>query len=94
MRLTTSFADGGWREPAVDNPIMGPRLCRLRLPLDNHDSDLLLVGDSFERGGHYVQLEVPRAESDGWTYPDWMEAYARLAREWRSRFFKRVDDRG
>ena len=62
--------------------VTDPRLKRLRLALDRHDSDLLLVGDRFQDGGRYVQLEVPRGESQGWNWLDWNEAYDRLAREW------------
>lgn len=58
-------------------------LRRLRLPLDNHASDLLLVGDHFEEGGRYVQMEVPRGESGGWSWLDWDERYDLLAEEWR-----------
>ena len=63
---------------------MTPSLCRLRLPLDNHDSVLLLVGDRFEEGGRYVQAEF--MSTDGWTWLDWDDAYGRLAKEWRTRF--------
>lgn len=62
------------------------QLRRLRLPLDNHGSDLLLVGDTFEQGGRYVQLEVWRGASEGWSWLDWDETYDRLAGEWRHRF--------
>lgn len=64
-------------------PTEEPRLRRLRLPLDNHASDLLLVGDRFEEGGRYVQMEVPRGESEGWSWLDWDERYDLLAEEWR-----------
>lgn len=61
-------------------------LSRVRLPLDAHRSDLLLIGDSFEEGGRYVQFEVPRAESERWTWLEWDDVYDRLAGEWRQRF--------
>jgi hypothetical protein len=64
----------------------GTMLTRLRLALDSHNSDLLLVGDRFAEGGRYVQLEVPRAESEQWSWLDWDDAYDRLAAEWRGRF--------
>lgn len=86
MRLTTSFADGGWRELAVSNPIMGTRLLRLKLPLDAHESDLILVGDRFEEGGHYTAEEIPRAQSEGWSWLDWDEAYDRLEDAWRNAY--------
>jgi hypothetical protein len=59
---------------------------RLRLPLDAHDSDLLLVGDRFEEGGLYLQMEIHRSVSATWTWLDWDEAYDRLARKWHARF--------
>ncbi len=65
---------------------MTTTLLRLRLPLDNHDSVLLLVGDRFEEGGRYVQMEVSRLESVQWTWLDWDDAYDRLAKRWRARF--------
>lgn len=61
-------------------------LRRMRLPLDRHGSDLLVVGDSFEESGRYVQVEIPRATSAAWMWLDWDDAYDRLAREWRHRF--------
>jgi hypothetical protein len=61
-------------------------LRRLRLALDAHDSDLLLVGDRFEEGGRYVQAEISRSTSAAWTWVEWDLAYDRLARDWRSRF--------
>jgi hypothetical protein len=62
------------------------KLSRLRLELDRRDADLLLVGDRFEEGGRYVQLEIPRNESALWSWLDWSEVYDRLADEWRRRF--------
>lgn len=62
------------------------RLKRLLLPLDNVGGDLLLVGDFFEEGGRYVQVEIKRAESGEWSWLDWDDAYDRLAREWHGRF--------
>lgn len=61
-------------------------LKRLRLELDRHDSDLLLVGDRFEEGSRYVQAEVLRSESAAWTWLEWDDAYDRLAEKWRQRF--------
>jgi len=61
-------------------------LRRLRLALDAHDSDLLLVGDRFEEGGRYVQAEVPRFTSAEWSWLDWDECYDQLAQDWRGRF--------
>jgi len=57
-------------------------LRRLRLPLDKHESDLLLVSDGFGEGARYVMIEIPRAESASWTWLDWDEQYDALAREW------------
>ncbi len=54
-------------------------LLRLRLPLDAHGSDLLLVGDRFEEGGRYVQGEYSRFHTGDWTWLDWDDAYDRLA---------------
>ncbi len=62
-------------------------LQRLRLPLDAHGSDLLLVGDRFEEHGRYVQVELSRRETAEWTWLDWDDAYDRLAEQWRARFF-------
>lgn len=65
------------------------QLRRVRLPLDNHASDLLLVvpvGDVIDTGSPYVQLEVSRAESDRWSWLDWNEQYDQLASEWRRKF--------
>lgn len=61
-------------------------LNRLRIPLDRHGSDLLVVGDSFEEGGRYVQIEIMRSISDAWSWLEWDDAYDRLARTWRGRF--------
>lgn len=66
-----------------------PQLRRIRLPLDSHSSDLLIVlpvGDVMDTGSLYVQREVKRAESDSWSWLDWDDAYDRLAKEWRNRF--------
>ncbi len=60
-------------------------LRRLRLPLDLHDSDLLVVGDTFDDGGRYVQTEIPRATSEAWSWLDWDAAYDRLAAGWHRR---------
>lgn len=62
------------------------QLKRLRLALNHHASDLLLVGDAFEEGGRYVQAEIPRTQSSQWTWLDWDNTYDRLAAEWRARF--------
>lgn len=65
---------------------MTTTLKRLRLPLDPHDIDLVLVGDVFEEGGRYVQQVVARQVSAEWTWLDWDDMYDRLADEWRRRF--------
>jgi len=61
-------------------------LRRLRLALDLHGSDLLLVGDVFDEGGRFVQVEVHRGDSETWSWLDWDDAYDRLAAEWHGRF--------
>jgi hypothetical protein len=61
-------------------------LLRLRLALDAHGSDLILVGDRFEEGGQYMQLEIQRSESARWSWLDWDDAYDRLVKKWRQRF--------
>jgi hypothetical protein len=65
---------------------MTTALNRLRLALDGHESDLLLVGDRFEEGGRYVQIEIPCHESQRWSRLDWGMAYDRLAAEWQAHF--------
>lgn len=59
---------------------------RLRLELLIHDSHLLLVGDLFGEGGRYVQVEIPWAESEKRTWPDWDLWYERLEATWRKRY--------
>lgn len=76
-------AIGHWEERHAKAP---RQLRRMRLPLDSHDSDLLLVGDYFEQGGKYTQMEIPRAESDGWSWLEWDDAYDRLAKAWRNAY--------
>jgi hypothetical protein len=66
-------------------------LKRLRLALETHDSDLLLVGDRFEEGGRYVQAEVPRVESAAWSWLEWDDTYDRLAETWRRRYEREAD---
>jgi hypothetical protein len=61
-------------------------LRRMRLPLDRHDSTLLLVGDTFDEGGRYTQMEVPNVKTATWSWLDWDEAYDVLAAEWKARF--------
>lgn len=73
-------------DPPSDPGPWRPPLRRMRLPLDNHASDLMLVGDRFEEGGRYVQREVPRADSEAWSWLDWDERYDRLADEWHARY--------
>lgn len=68
-----------------DDPSTAVTLRRLRLPLEQHDSDLILVGDTFDEGGRYVQLEIHRSTSEAWTWTDWDDAYDQLARSWHGR---------
>ena len=65
---------------------MTTSLQRLRLALDLHGTDLLLVGDVFAEGGRYVQAEVHRPDSASWTWLTWDDQYDRLEREWHARF--------
>lgn len=88
-RLPTPFLEGDAARIAIDHhKVSHPHkviLRRLRLPLDSHNSDLLLVGDTFDNeGGQYVQHEVPRAESEGWSWLDWDIRYDILDREWHA----------
>jgi hypothetical protein len=69
------------------------QLKRLKLPLDAHRSDLLLVGDEFTEGGRYVQIEIPRDASAAWDWLEWDDTYDRLAREWRGQFERADEDR-
>lgn len=61
-------------------------LARMRLALDVHGSDLLLVGDRFEEGGRYVQMEVSRFETAEWGWLDWEAVYEKLGKAWHGRF--------
>lgn len=76
------------------SPSMSERpLRRIRLALDNHASDLLIVlpaDDPLNTGSRYVQLEVRRAESDQWSWLMWDDVYDKLADEWRTQF-RRLD---
>ncbi len=65
---------------------MASPLTRLRLPLDRHRSDLMVVGDRFDEGGRYVQFEVRRVESAGWGLLDWEASWEELESAWRGRF--------
>jgi len=67
--------------PAAPTPLR----C-LRLALDLHGSDLILVGDVFDEGGRFVQVEVHREDSETWSWLDWDDEYDRLAAEWHRQF--------
>lgn len=71
---------------AINQLEVSMQLKRLKLALDAHRSDLLLVGDEFAEGGRYVQIEISRDASQAWDWLEWDDAYGRLAREWRGRF--------
>lgn len=61
-------------------------LKHLRLELLQHDSDLVLVGDRFEEGGRYLQVEFHRSETYAWDALQWADVYDRLETTWRRRF--------
>lgn len=58
-------------------------LKRMRLELLVHDSDLVLVGDRFDEGGRYIQVEMHRSQTHNWTAEQWADLYDRLERNWR-----------
>lgn len=61
-------------------------LKRLRLPLNNHGSELVLVADRFEEDGRSVSIEVGLMTSAGWTWLEWDNLYDRLELTWRKRY--------